>query len=263
MPKWIWKLQNLQSLNISHNLLTHLETPLQNLTLNLYVLDLHHNKFQGPIPVFFKNAIYLDYLSNKFNSLIPGDTGNYLSFTIFLSLSNNTLHSSIPDSLCIASYLEVLDLSIKKISRTIPSCLINMSETFRILNLRNNKIKGLIPNMFSASCALRTLDLHLNKLHGQILKSLANCTMLQVLNLGENEITIVFLWLLKRISTLWVLVLWKNKLYGHIGCPNTNETWHMFQIVDLAITTLVARYTTRTSQGGKQWCLVTTKLNPR
>lgn len=207
MPKWIWKLQNLQSLNISHNLLTHLETPLQNLTLNLYVLDLHHNKFQGPIPVFFKNAIYLDYLSNKFNSLIPGDTGNYLSFTIFLSLSNNTLHSSIPDSLCIASYLEVLDLSIKKISRTIPSCLINMSETFRILNLRNNKIKGLIPNMFSASCALRTLDLHLNKLHGQILKSLANCTMLQVLNLGENEITIVFLWLLKRISTLWVLVL--------------------------------------------------------
>ncbi|KOM58052.1 hypothetical protein LR48_Vigan11g108500 [Vigna angularis] len=41
--------------------------------------------------------------------------------------------------------------------------------------------------------------------------------------------------LLKNISTLRVLVLRKNNLHGHIGCPKTKGTWHMLQIVDLAI----------------------------
>ncbi|RDX62097.1 Receptor-like protein 12, partial [Mucuna pruriens] len=139
VPNWIWKLQNLQSLNISHNLLTHLEGPLQNLSSRL------------------------------------------------------------------------------------------------VLNMKKNNLTGHIPDMFSAACALRTLDLHHNKLDGKIPKSLSNCTTLEVLDLGKNEIRDVFPCLLKNISTLRVLVLQKNKLYGHIECPNTNGTWHMLQIIDLAI----------------------------
>ncbi|KAK7389345.1 hypothetical protein VNO78_24258 [Psophocarpus tetragonolobus] len=234
VPNWIWKLQNLQSLNISHNLLTHLEGPLHNITSKLSVLDLHLNKFQGPIPVFLENAIYLDYSSNKFSSLIPRDIGNYLSFTVFLSLSNNTLHGNIPTFLCNASYLEVLDLSINNISGTIPSCLMKMSKTLRVLNLRNNSITGPIPDTFPASNALRTLDLHQNKLDGKIPKSLANCIALEVLDLGRNNIADVFPCFLKNISTLRVLVLQKNKLYGNIGCPNTNGIWQMLQVVDLS-----------------------------
>ncbi|RDX97404.1 Receptor-like protein 12, partial [Mucuna pruriens] len=143
VPNWIWKLQNPQSLNISHNLLTHLEGPLQN-------------------------------LSSSF-------------------------------------------------------------ETLGVLNMRKNNLTGHIPDMFSATCALRTLDLHHNKLDGKIPKSVSNCTTLEVLDLGENKITDVFPCLLKNISTLRVLVLRKNNFYGHIGCPKTNGTWHILQIVDIAI----------------------------
>ncbi|KAL2337713.1 hypothetical protein Fmac_012159 [Flemingia macrophylla] len=235
VPNWIWKLQNLASLNISHNLLTHLEGPLQNLSSNLFVLDLHYNKLQGPIPVFPKYATYLDYSGNKFNSFIPQDIGNYLSVAIFLSLSNNTLSGSIPYSLCKASYLQVLDLSINNISGTIPSCLMTMGETLGVLNLRKNNLTGPIPDRFSAACALRTLNLHHNKLDGKIPKSLSNCTKLEVLDLGNNKIVDAFPCLLKNIPTLRVLVLRKNEFYGHIGCPKTNGTWHMLQIVDLAI----------------------------
>ncbi|PNX86964.1 receptor-like protein kinase, partial [Trifolium pratense] len=73
VPNWIWKLQNLQSLNVSHNMLTDLEEPLQNLTSNLVALDLHNNQLNGPLPVFPKYASYLDYSMNKFDSVIPQD----------------------------------------------------------------------------------------------------------------------------------------------------------------------------------------------
>ena len=234
VPNWIWKLQNLEWLNISHNLLTHLEGPLKNFSSKLVVLDLHHNKLQGPLPVFSEYAIYLDFSSNKFNSVIPRDIGSYLSSTSFLSLSNNTLSGSIPDSICKAAYLQVLDLSNNNISGTIPSCLMAINENLVILNLRNNKLTGPVPDMFSAVCSLRTLVLDNNKLDGKIPKSLSTCTSLEVLNLGNNKIMDVFPCLLRNIFTLRVLVLRKNNLHGHIGCPRTNGTWHMLQIVDLA-----------------------------
>ncbi|QCE03348.1 receptor-like protein 7 [Vigna unguiculata] len=235
VPNWIWKLQNLERLNISHNLLTHLEGPLKNLPSKLVGLDLHHNKIQGPLPVIPENALYLDFSSNKFNSVIPQDIGNYLPFTFFLSLSNNTLSGSIPDSLCNATYLQVLDLSNNNISGTIPSCLMAMNKNLGVLNLRKNILTGSVPNMFSAACSLRTLDLHNNKLDGKIPNSLSNCTSLEVLDLGNNKIMDLFPCLLKNISTLRVLVLRNNNFHGHIGCPKTTGTWHMLQIVDLAI----------------------------
>ncbi|KAJ1416249.1 Leucine-rich repeat [Sesbania bispinosa] len=230
----LFSFPNISNLNLASCNLKTLPGPLLNLTSNLIVLDVHNNQLLGPIPVFPKYASYLDYSRNNFSSVIPKDIGEYLSFTIFLSLSNNYLHGSIPDSLCNASYLQVLDLSINKISGTIPPCLMTMTETLGVLNLRMNNLRGPIPDMFPASCALRTLDLQKNNFDGQIPKSLANCSALEVLDLAKNQIIDGFPCLLKNISTLRVLVLRKNKFHGPIGCPNTNGTWHMLQIVDLA-----------------------------
>ncbi|RHN58907.1 putative leucine-rich repeat-containing, plant-type, leucine-rich repeat domain, L [Medicago truncatula] len=234
VPNWIWRIQNLQSLNVSHNMLTDLEGPLQNLTSNLIALDIHNNQLEGPIPVFPEFASYLDYSMNKFDSVIPQDIGNYLSFTTFLSFSNNTLHGTIPQSLCNASNLQVLDISINSISGTIPSCLMSMTQTLVVLNLKMNNLTGTIPDAFPPYCVLRTLDLQKNNLDGQIPKSLVKCSALEVLNLANNIIIGTFPCLLKNISTIRVIVLRSNKFNGHIGCPNTSGTWQMLQIVDLA-----------------------------
>ncbi|KAK7390346.1 hypothetical protein VNO78_25650 [Psophocarpus tetragonolobus] len=234
VPNWIWVLHNIQVLNISHNLFTELEGPLKNLPSNLYILDLHDNKFQGPIPIFPKLGFYMDFSSNKFSSFIPRDIGNYLSRTTFLSLANNALHGSIPDSLCKALLLELLDLSNNKISGLIPSCLINISATLRVLNLKNNNLSGHIPNVVPNSCNLWTLNLGGNQLNGPIPKSLAYCSKLEVLDLGSNQIIGGFPCSLQEISTLRIMVLRNNKFQGSLRCSKTNKTWEMLQIVDIA-----------------------------
>jgi hypothetical protein len=109
-----------------------------------------------------------------------------------------------------------------------------MTQTLVVLNLRMNNLIGHIPDVFPPSCVLRTLDLQKNKLDGQIPNSLVKCSALEVLDLAQNNINGKFPCLLKNISTIRVIVLRKNKFYGRIGCPNTNGTWHMLQIVDLA-----------------------------
>ena len=235
VPNWIWKLPYLESLNISHNLLTDLEGPFQNLTSYWKILDLHNNKLQGPIPFFLKSVEYLDYSTNKF-SVIPEDIGNYLSSTYFLSFSNNNLHGSIPDSLCNASQLLVLDISFNNISGTILPCLISITSTLDVLNLGKNNLTGPIPDMFPASCVVRTLNFHENLLHGPIPKSLSHCSSLKILDIGSNQIVGGFPCFLKNIPTLSVLVLRNNKFHGSVKCSLSlaNKPWRMIQIVDIA-----------------------------
>ncbi|KAG5010035.1 hypothetical protein JHK87_018550 [Glycine soja] len=233
IPTWIWQLDSLVQLNLSHNLLINLEGAAQNTSSNLRLLDLKSNQLQGKLPIFPKNIIYLDYSSNNICFTIPSNVGTYLSSIIFLSLSNNSLSGNIPHSLCNNSNLLVLDVSYNQFNGKIPECL-TQSDTLVVLNLQHNQFNGSIPDKFPLSCALKTLDLNSNLLRGPIPKSLANCTSLEVLDLGNNQVDDGFPCFLKTISTLCVMVLRGNKFHGHIGCSHTNSTWHMLQIVDVA-----------------------------
>ncbi|KAG5095425.1 hypothetical protein JHK84_051013 [Glycine max] len=233
IPTWIWQLNSLVQLNLSHNLLSNLEGPVQNSSSNLSLLDLHDNHLQGKLQIFPVHATYLDYSSNNFSFTIPSDIGNFLSSTIFLSLSKNNLSGNIPQSLCSSSVLLVLDFSYNHLNGKIPECL-TQSERLVVLNLQHNKFHGSIPDKFPVSCVLRTLDLNSNLLWGSIPKSLANCTSLEVLDLGNNQVDDGFPCFLKTISTLRVMVLRGNKFHGHVGCPYSNSTWYMLQIVDLS-----------------------------
>ncbi|XP_011046864.1 PREDICTED: LRR receptor-like serine/threonine-protein kinase GSO1, partial [Populus euphratica] len=186
VPGWISELSLLQYLNLSRNLLVDLEGPLSLPGLN--ILDLHHNQLRGSIPVPALFIAYVDYSSNNFSSFIPPNIGNYFNFTFFFSLSNNHLRGAIPQSICSTEELLVLDLSNNSLSGAIPSCLIEKIKTLRVLNLRRNNFDDIIPDKFPRSCELKTLDLSGNNLQGQVPKSLANCTMLEVLDLGRLQI---------------------------------------------------------------------------
>ncbi|XP_056172673.1 receptor-like protein 35 [Syzygium oleosum] len=182
IPKWIWKLQDLLYLNLSSNLLDDIETLPRNLTSTLFVLDLHKNRLRGqtlPLPPF---AAHMDFSSNNFTLVIPLAIGTSLSTAIVFSLSNNNFQGFIPESICEAGYLEVLDLSHNNLTGSIPDCLV----------------------------------------------------MESLKNVGNNQIDDVFPCQLKSISSLRVLVLRSNKFYGGVGCPETNGTWKMLQIVDIS-----------------------------
>ena len=235
IPKWIWKVGNgsLIHLNLSLNLLEDLPEPSSILSTNLLVLDLHSNQLHGRIPTPPSCSAYVDYSNNSFTSFIPDDIGTYISLNIVFMLSKNNITGIIPESICNASNLSVLDLSDNALSGKIPSCLIEI-ETLAVLNLGRNKFSGIISGEFPGNCVLQTLDLNGNLLEGKIPVSLAKCKELEVLNLGNNQMDDNFPCWLKNISNLRVLVLRANKLHGPIGCPNSNSTWPMVQIVDLA-----------------------------
>ncbi|KAG5021975.1 hypothetical protein JHK85_018317 [Glycine max] len=234
IPNWIWKFNSMVVLNISYNFLTDIEGPLQKLSSNLFKLDLHSNHLQGPAPTFLKNAIYLDYSSNRFSSINSVDIGSHIPFLYFLSLSNNSFQGRIHESFCNISDLRALDLSHNRFNGQIPMCLTSRSSTLRLLNLGGNELNGYISNTLSTSCSLRFLDLSGNLLRGTIPKSLANCHKLQVLNLGNNQLVDRFPCFLKSISSLRVMILRSNKLHGPIGCSNSIGSWETLQIVDLA-----------------------------
>ncbi|KAL7195008.1 hypothetical protein ACSBR1_035263 [Camellia fascicularis] len=215
IPNWIWKIESLVQLNLSHNLLVDLEKPYKFPSLS--VLDLHSNQLHEEIPIPPEFVTYVDYSSNNFNSSIPAKIGNKLTFAYFFSLSSNSLTGTIPESICNTRFLNVLDLSNNNFCGTIPPCLIERStETLGVLNLRNNNLGGKILGTFPKSCALETLDISRNHLKGRVPKSLANCTVLEVLNVGNNEINDSFPCFLGNSSSLRVLVLRSNKFHGGI-----------------------------------------------
>ncbi|KAK4258201.1 hypothetical protein QN277_007674 [Acacia crassicarpa] len=234
IPNWIWGFDFMYFLNLSNNFLTDLEGPFQNISSNLFLLDLHSNQLKGPAPIFTKKVIYLDYSSNRFSSIAPPDIGNQLPFLYYLSLSNNSFQGKIHESLCNVSDLRVMDLSDNNFSGTIPECLIRKSSILRMLNLAGNNLKGHILDRFSTSCALQFLDLNENFLSGTIPESLANCQKFQVLNLGNNQFADRFPCFLGNIPTLRVMVLRSNRFYGSLQCPNSIMKWEALQIVDLA-----------------------------
>lgn len=235
IPNWIWKVGGgyLQHLNLSFNLLTDIQKP-YTIASDLLVLDVHANQLGGEIPTPPMQIAYLDYSSNEFNFSIPSNIGDYLSFAVFLSLSNNNMTGAIPASMCNASYLEVLDLSENALSGKIPGCLLEIMDYLAILNLGGNNISGLIPDTFRGNCLLRTLDLSMNELEGKMPRSLANCKLLQVLNVRNNKIEDTFPCMLMKESDLHVLVLKSNMFHGGIDCYWNKNAWPSIQIMDIS-----------------------------
>ncbi|XP_020421476.1 leucine-rich repeat receptor protein kinase MSP1 [Prunus persica] len=201
IPNWIWRLNNLSQLNLSCNSLETLEGPLLNVTSSLSVLDLHSNQLKGQIPLLSQFSVYIDYSINNFNSSIRTDIGDFLSNTIFFSLLNNKFQGIIPESICNASNLQVLDVSNNSLSGLIPKCLTAISGTLAVLNLRRNNLSGTVSG-----------------------------TMLEVLNLGNNQIADTFPCLLKNISTLFLFCDPTNFMDA-LDAPSPMETGQCFKLL--------------------------------
>jgi Leucine-rich repeat (LRR) protein len=241
IPKWIWGLRNLHSLNLSLNYLKTPNFPLLNMSF-VSVVDLFSNQLQGKLSVLPSYAIYLDLAENNFNSVIPTSIGNSLTYTYFFSLSRNKFYGSIPRSICNATNLFVLDLFDNSLSGMVPQCLIEMSKTLGVLNLRRNNLTGTISNSFPNNCGLQSLNLNGNQLEGKLPNSLGKCTYLEVLELGNNHIEDVFPCYLNNISMLRVINLRSNKFSGPIDCLDPNTTWPILQILDLASNNFVGKF---------------------
>ncbi|XP_026454085.1 receptor-like protein 33 [Papaver somniferum] len=234
------------SLNLSRNLLEDPDRPFPaDSFTSLKYIDLHSNMLQGKNPILPPSALFLDYSSNNLTSIIP-NVSSYLSHAMFFSLSSNQISGEIPASICEAS-LEVLDVSFNNLSGPVPPCMRSMAR-LRVLNLRRNSLSGQIPhvwrsqgsippddfNSYPESCDLRTFNLNENKFEGKLPSSLANCTMLEVLDVGNNQLSGGFPSWLGSMPELRVLVLQNNRFQGPLGNGGTECNLAMLQIIDIS-----------------------------
>ncbi|XP_058211416.1 receptor-like protein 20 [Rhododendron vialii] len=95
-----------------------------------------------------------------------------------------------------------------------------------------NNFHGTVPQTFMRG--IKMIDLSQNQLHGGLPLSLSNCTMLEILVLGDNQIEDTFSFLLGTLPQLEVLVLRSNRFHGAIENPNTNLKFPKLRIIDLS-----------------------------
>ncbi|KAH9752521.1 Receptor-like protein 6 [Citrus sinensis] len=214
VPKWLLdpNMQNLNTLNLSHNLLTGFDQHPVFLPGNkggLVTFDLSSNNLQGPLPV------------------PPPGTINYLA-------SNNSLTGEIPSWICNLNFLESLVLSHNNLSGLLPQCLGNFSNVLSVLDLQGNNFFGTIPNTFIKESRLGVIDLSHNLLQGRIPRSLINCSKLEFLGLGNNQISDTFPSWLGTLPNLNVLILRSNIFYGIIEEPRTGCGFSKLRIIDLS-----------------------------
>ncbi|KAG7967527.1 hypothetical protein I3843_08G104100 [Carya illinoinensis] len=197
-------------------------------------LDLSSNQIHGEIPHWIWKFTELGVLNLSNNNLVTLERPLLnVSFLGVVDLSSNELQGQIPESICNATSLVILDLSNNFLSGMVPNCLLSQP-SLEVLNLRKNHLSGKIPDTFRTHCFLKTLDLGENQLEGKLPKSLAQCEYLEFLDIENNSIEDAFPCYLRNISMLRVLVFKSNKFHGPIDCLESNATWPMLQIINLA-----------------------------
>ena len=212
IPNWIWTIgkETLSLMDLSHNFLTGFEQPPVVLPwANLIYLELSSNMLQGPLPV------------------PPSSISSYF-------VENNRFAGNIPPLFCNLSLLRMLDLSNNTLSGMIPECLSNLSNSLSILNLRRNNFNGAIPEACEVGSKLKMIDLSQNLLDGPVPRSLTNCTVLESLNLGNNQISDTFPFWLGALPELQVLILRANRFCGAIDRPGTDFEFPKLRIIDLS-----------------------------
>ncbi|KAG6658895.1 hypothetical protein CIPAW_04G193200 [Carya illinoinensis] len=213
IPKWMYNVskESLQDLSLSNNVfLTGFEnSPAVIPWPNLENLYLDNNMMHGSLP-------------------IPPPSLRY-----FL-VSNNSFIGGISPFICNASSLEVLDLSYNYLSGMIHPCFGNLSQSLSTLILRSNNFGGTIPKTWAKGCLLRMLDLRQNHLQGHLPISLANCTELEYLHVGRNQINDTSPFWLGTLQQLKILVLHFNSFHGAIRSSETNCTFPNLRIIDLS-----------------------------
>ncbi|KAJ4772858.1 Receptor-like protein 12 [Rhynchospora pubera] len=194
----------------------------------------------GPVPgSFFKlsQLSVLNLASNNFTGKLDLGSLRNLKNLNSLDVSNNMLSFTDGTSGNKSCYLQVLDLSYNYFTGELPHCL--LGTTLAVLNLKNNKLSGALPQVMSEDCRFQTINLNGNNINGTLPQFLMNCSSLEVLDIGNNELYDMFPYWLGDLKKLRVLVLRSNKLYGPVSMPRSHlgsndSAFPMLQIFDIS-----------------------------
>lgn len=184
-----WNLPYLENLDLSNNFFSGpIPDSLSNLT-RLRLLVLSRNSFSGEIPASIGSLYSLEHLyldNNNLQGRVPASLNGLVSLKR-LELQVNKLAGEFPD-LGSLKNLYFLDASDNAISGDVPAYL---PASLVQISMRNNYLKGNIPENIKNLSYLQVMDLSHNKLAGSVPYFLFNHSSLQQLTLSNNQFTSV------------------------------------------------------------------------
>nr|CAA05268.1 Cf-4 [Solanum habrochaites] len=217
LPERVFHLSDLEFLDLSSNpqLTVRFPTTKWNSSASLMKLYLYNVNIDDRIPESFSHLTSLHKLYMSRSNLsgpIPKPLWN-LTNIVFLDLNNNHLEGPIPSNVSGLRNLQILWLSSNNLNGSIPSWIFSLPSLIG-LDLSNNTFSGKIQEFKSKT--LSTVTLKQNKLKGPIPNSLLNQKNLQFLLLSHNNISGHISSAICNLKTLILLDLGSNNLEGTI-----------------------------------------------
>lgn len=239
IPKWIFSLANLVSLDLSgSDFHGPLPRGFSNLT-SLQTLNIASNNLNSSLPnwLFSISTISsLDLLDNYFEGPISCDFGN-LSALTYLDLSFNDFNSStIPSCLYSLHNLQYFHLSYLGFQGKISRRIANLTNLVS-LDLSYNEFNGSIPRSIGTLCSLRFISLQQNKFShelSELLDNFSGCVKdsLIFLNLRSSNISGRFTNHIANMRNLQTLYLQSNSIFGPI--PESIGNLSSLELIDLS-----------------------------
>ncbi|XP_024995366.1 phytosulfokine receptor 1-like [Cynara cardunculus var. scolymus] len=182
----------------------------------LRTLNLSHNFLEGPLPISLFHLAHLDEVdlsSNKFDGVLPVSIN--LPALQVLDISDNYIN------------IHNLDLSSNKFDGVLPVS-INLP-ALQVLDISDNAIRGSIPAALCVnSTGIRLLRFAVNYFSGSIPPQLGNCLLLEHLWVASNFLTGEIPEFLFRLPRLRELALQDNAFTSFPGIGNSSSRGFQF-----------------------------------
>ncbi|KAF2928132.1 hypothetical protein DAI22_06g256300 [Oryza sativa Japonica Group] len=249
IPPELSRLSRLQLLELSDNSIQGSIPAAIGACTKLTSLDLSHNQLRGEIPSALGNLTSLQEFDLSFNRLsgaIPSSLGQ-LSSLLTMNLGQNNLSGMIPNSIWNLSSLRAFSVRENKLGGMIPTNAFKTLHLLEVIDMGTNRFHGKIPASVANASHLTVIQIYGNLFSGIItsgfgrlrnltelylwrnlfqtreqddwgfISDLTNCSKLQTLNLGENNLGGVLPNSFSNLSTsLSFLALELNKITGSI-----------------------------------------------
>ncbi|GAB4841229.1 hypothetical protein Ancab_039686 [Ancistrocladus abbreviatus] len=188
-PYFLHNQTKLQMLGLGNN---QIEGPLLVPSSLLSSYDLSSNRLSGEISTSICNSTSLSIIhleSNTLSGKIPHCLLNLGNSLAMLSLSQNNLRGSIPDTFSSTCPLKMINLANNQLQGQLPRSLANCS-SLEVLDLGNNLITDTFPSWLGALPKLQALVLGSNRLYGALPVEFGlGFSKLRIIDLSNNKLT--------------------------------------------------------------------------